>query len=446
MVGGSQTACRGFARQEHQCARIVKSGDWESGLSRGREPLADDPVDPDVERRKPRALVLCSFGYKCSKTVGLFPPRSDHSNGVEVMTAALILSTLTVFLLFATGISFARIAHGFVRVFAFPRLQFLVLTLVLMPLTVWLVEPGTWMWSLLAGQAIVLVVQAVSIAQFTPLRKRQSQRYEGDSDGPNTVSILSYNVKMSNRSYDKAIELVRDVDPDIAIFMETDDGWAQALEALHADRPHVVSHPLENSYGMILMSRHELRDTQLQYLVMEGVPSIRTTVVLPDGQRFHLYGVHPEPPVPHVDSAGRDAELVKVAQLVEKDTLPAMVCGDLNDVAWSHTTRLFQRVSRLLDPRVGRGFYNTFDARFWFLRWPLDHLFHDPRFHLIAMKRLSHIGSDHFPMYFKVALTNSAEEAEMPPEKDADDREECAEIEKDAREIDRDAVGTDWEK
>ncbi|MEC5322272.1 endonuclease/exonuclease/phosphatase family protein [Aurantimonas sp. A3-2-R12] len=362
------------------------------------------------------------------------------------MTAAIILTAVTVFLLFATGISFARIAHGFVRVFAFPRLQFLALTLVLVPLTVWLVAPAMWMWSLLAGQAIVLVVQAVSIAQFTPRRKRQSQRYQGDPNGKNTVSVLSYNVKMSNRDYDRAIELVRDADPDIAIFMETDEAWARALKPLSEGRPHSVSHPLENSYGMVLMSRHELRDTKVQYLVMEGVPSIITTVVLPDDQSLRLFCVHPEPPVPHVDSAGRDAELVTVAKLAREDPMPAIVCGDLNDVAWSHTTRLFQRISRLLDPRVGRGFYNTFDTRFWFMRWPLDHLFHDARLHLIAMKRLPDIGSDHYPMYFKLALTASADEAELPEAADATDREECAEIERDAREVDRDAIGTDWEK
>jgi hypothetical protein len=54
---------------------------------------------------------------------------------------------------------------------------------------------------------------------------------------------------------------------------------------------------------------------------------------------------------------------------------PALVAGDLNDVAWSHTSRLFRRIAQMLDPRVGRGIYSTFHVRYWFLCWPLDHIF-----------------------------------------------------------------------
>jgi endonuclease/exonuclease/phosphatase (EEP) superfamily protein YafD len=46
---------------------------------------------------------------------------------------------------------------------------------------------------------------------------------------------------------------------------------------------------------------------------------------------------------------------------------PALVAGDLNDVAWSHTSRLFRRIAQMLDPRVGRGIYSTFHVRYWFL-------------------------------------------------------------------------------
>ena len=362
------------------------------------------------------------------------------------MSANLVLAIITLLFLVATGVSFLRIAHGFVRSFSFPRLQILALTAVLAGFTIWFVDDPRWLWTLLAGQAIVAIVQAACILQFTPLRPRQSELFDGPKDAPNVVSILSSNVKMSNRDYGRTVKAVLEADPDIALLMETDQAWADALAPLGEDRPHQVLEPLENSYGMVLYSRLELEDVQVQHLIMDEVPSIIAKVRLRDGQTFRIYCVHPEPPVPHIDSAGRDGELLQVAHLVDKDDMPVVVCGDLNDVAWSHTTRLFQRISRLLDPRIGRGFYSSFDARYWFLRWPLDHLFHDARFRLVSMRRLPYTGSDHFPMYFSLALTQSTGDSEPPPEKDATDVEESREIRKEAKELDRDAIGVDWEK
>ncbi len=362
------------------------------------------------------------------------------------MTAHWVIAAGTLMLLAATIVSFLHVPHGFVRSFAFPRLQILVLALLLIGATLLVIREPHWFWPLLAAQAGTILVQAVSIAQFTPLRPRQSQGWKGDPDGPNTVSVLSANVKMSNRDYGRAIEATRRLDPDIAVFMETDSAWVDALRQLEDGHPHVVAHPLDNAYGLVLFSRLPLSETSVQDLVMEEVPSIITAVTLRDGRRFRLYVVHPEPPVPYEDSLGRDGELLKVADLVDRDPLPAIVCGDLNDVAWSNTTRMFQRLSRLLDPRIGRGFYNTFDARFVFLRWPLDHLFHDARFQLVSMKRVSNIGSDHFPMFFKLALSDDAPEANPPPEDDAADRAESREIQQEAEKLDREAIGVDWEK
>ena len=42
---------------------------------------------------------------------------------------------------------------------------------------------------------------------------------------------------------------------------------------------------------------------------------------------------------------------------------------------------------------------NTFHADYPLLRWSLDHIFHSTDFGLVEMKRLPHIGSDHFPIY-----------------------------------------------
>ena len=78
--------------------------------------------------------------------------------------------------------------------------------------------------------------------------------------------------------------------------------------------------------------------------------------------------------------------------------------GDLNDVAWSRTSRLFQKVAGMGDPRVGRGFYPTFNANYPLLRWPLDHLFVSPHFELMQIDLLPDIGSDHLPIFFRLCL------------------------------------------
>lgn len=48
--------------------------------------------------------------------------------------------------------------------------------------------------------------------------------------------------------------------------------------------------------------------------------------------------------------------------------------------------------------------FNTFHADYWFLRWPLDHLFHSNHFTLAEIHRLTGFGSDHFPLLAELVL------------------------------------------
>jgi len=177
---------------------------------------------------------------------------------------------------------------------------------------------------------------------------------------------------------------------------------------------------------------------------VDQVPSLRARIPLGD-LAFRLYVVHPEPPVPYQDTEGRDAEMAAIGIEARDDPLPVIVSGDLNDVAWSITTKRFQNVSGLLDPRVGRGFYNTFSATMPLMRWPLDHLFHSAEFRLIDMKRLGKIGSDHFPMYFKLLLTSEKAAETRPDDASAEEMEEVEDMIAREKRSDRSAIGSDWE-
>jgi len=349
---------------------------------------------------------------------------------------------LAVLLALMTLLPFLRVAHGAVRSCDFPRLQICGIALALAPI-LYAFLPIPWGAILGAGMLMAAAIQAAHVIRFTPLWRRQSLRPEQE-DPQAQVSLLAANVKLSNRAYSRLIELVRAEAPDILMAIEVDADWTRALEPLHPLFPHRVVHPLDNGYGMALFSRLPIEGHELRELLVEKVPSIRAKVRLRNDTLFRLYVVHPEPPVPSHDTEGRDAEIGMVGIEASKDELPCVVAGDLNDVAWSLTTRRFQRLSGLLDPRVGRGFYNSFDARYPLLRWPLDHLFHDPRFRLIEMRRLPDIGSDHFPMLFRLQLS-PLPRGEEPDAATPEDRAEIREMAAKEAASDREAVGSDWE-
>jgi endonuclease/exonuclease/phosphatase (EEP) superfamily protein YafD len=180
---------------------------------------------------------------------------------------------------------------------------------------------------------------------------------------------------------------------------------------------------------MLLYSKFNLLDSEVRFLIEEDIPSFYTKIKLGNGKVIELYCLHPTPPVPGENdrSTERDAELFLVGKEAKKSKYPIIVAGDLNDVAWSYTTKLFQKISGLLDPRIGRGLFNTFNAKYPFLRWPLDHVFHSNHFKVVKLKRLPHFDSDHFPIFVHLNLEPNATIEQEEPTADIDEIEEAQE-------------------
>ncbi len=237
------------------------------------------------------------------------------------------------------------------------------------------------------------------------------------------------NVYQHNTQYDKLLEIVKNVDPDILLFVETDALWESALSVLERNFPYKISYPLENTYGMILYSKLTIENSKICFLVEDDVPSFEVTVSLPSGVQVDLYTTHPQPPSPTENerSTERDAELLQIAKKVKSSNRPTLVMGDLNDVAWSHTTRLFKRISGLLDPRIGRGSFNTFHAKIPFMRFPLDHIFSSHHFTLGRIERLPFCNSDHFPIFIELFYEPSLDSEENQVDADHDDHQEANE-------------------
>lgn len=309
------------------------------------------------------------------------------------------LGALTALFLLLTLLPLLHIPWWPIRSLDFPRLQLALMGLLLVLaqlLFLPLDAPPTW--ALLAVTLAALGYQLWWILPYTPLHPvevKASRRANPD----NRLTLMVANVLTPNRQADKLIAIVREHQPDLLVTLESDHWWQTQLDTLE-DYPHRVACPLDNLYGMHVYSRLPLNDACIEYLVEDDKPSIHAEVLLPSGEAITCHFLHPAPPSPTENQASteRDAELLVMARKLDDPERPTLVTGDLNDVAWSRTTRAFRAVSGLLDPRIGRGMFNTFHAEYRFLRWPLDHLFHSDHFTLVHLQRLPAFGSDHFPL------------------------------------------------
>lgn len=320
-----------------------------------------------------------------------------------------------------------RYEEWWVRALDFPRLQLFVISLLLLLIEGALLDlsrPVAWFLPFVAVGC--MAYQSWWIVPYTRLFPVEVPS-ASHSERRKTIRIMTANVLTSNRNARRLLEMVRENAPDILVTLESDAWWQEKLDALETEYSYTIKCPRDNLYGMHVYSKLPLTNSRIDYLVESDVPSMHAKVRLSSGDTVRMHFLHPAPPSPseNEESSERDAELIIVARSVAETHAPVIVTGDLNDVAWSETTRLFRKLSGLLDPRVGRGMFNTFHADHWFLRWPLDHLFHSNHFTLADMRRLEKFGSDHFPLFTELTYEPDRNVERHSPDPDADDLSEA---------------------
>jgi endonuclease/exonuclease/phosphatase (EEP) superfamily protein YafD len=354
----------------------------------------------------------------------------DARPGRPAAAAARLLAAVPLAL---TLMPLSSTGRGWVRMWDFPRAHIAGLTVV--------AGAAMHQWAtrkpadrvLTGALAAALLYQVAKIVPYTPLYRRQVPSAR-NAPAEASVRLFVANVLQENRRSDLVLRAIRGAAPDVICLVETDARWARELAPLERDYRWVVRCPLENHYGMLLYSRLPLTACDTRFVVSEDVPSIRAVVQLRSGDEVTLYVVHPPPPLPGSPSYGRDAELVLTGREIAEHGKPAIVVGDLNDVAWSYTAQLFQRVSHMVDPRVGRGMFNTFHAEHPLARYPLDHVFHTRDFTLKSLRRLPYTGSDHFPIVAELAFSPSRKHEVPRPEPSPANLADAAEMVEDARE------------
>ena len=326
---------------------------------------------------------------------------------------ALFLYGLGTLVVITTLLPMWRTPHWWVRLCDFPRFQIAVVgipVVALLLLTRW--PLGGFEIALLSAVALSALWQLSWVWRYIPGAPREVPSAKPVPDASTCITVLTTNVFQKSRDVGALLRIISGTAPDLVFAVETDEWWCRELRAgLQGRYPQILTYPLSNGYGLALFSRFELVDPVVRFLVDDAIPSIKAGVMLPSGSVVGFYGMHPQPPAPGQDSTERDLEMVQVGKEIKRAGGPAMVLGDLNDVAWSPTTSQFKQVGGLVDPRRGRGFFNTYPAGLPGLRYPLDYIFHTAHFAICDMRVLPRFESDHLPLVAKLCLCRSDQPA-----------------------------------
>jgi len=318
----------------------------------------------------------------------------------------IMLYLMGILIIVATILPLSRSHRWWVRICDFPRFQVAVIAmglLVLLLLTGW--PFGILDFILFTAVALSAMWQVSWVWRYVPGAPLEVESRYIAVGAPERIALLTTNVLQKSRDSGALLKIIGEADPDLVLAVETDEWWCSRLtEGLRARYRHSLLYPLSNGYGLAAFSRLELTDPSIRFLVDDAIPSLKTGIRLRSGAVIDLYGLHPQPPAPQQDSIERDVELVMVGKEIKRAKRPAIVLGDLNDVAWSPTTLSFKSAGGLLDPRCGRGFFNTYPAGLPGLRYPLDYIFHTPHFAVCDMRVLPRFQSDHLPLVASLCL------------------------------------------
>ncbi|MDO3694896.1 endonuclease/exonuclease/phosphatase family protein [Wenyingzhuangia sp. chi5] len=254
-------------------------------------------------------------------------------------------------------------------------------------------------YCLIIAQLILSVTIAHNVKVLYPYIALKNKKVIADGD--DFISIISVNVYQFNKEYHHLIDLIAKHQPDILLTLESNQDWENALETIEDKYPNHQKVALENTYGMHFYTKLDVEDMKVNYFVSDDIPSIAAKLKTNNGIPFMFYGIHPPPasPTEESNSKEKDGELLCMAKTVKKQTLPTVVIGDFNSVAWSRITKMFTKISGLNDARKGRGFISTFPAKYRFFKIPLDLIYHSNNIKIRTIKTLEPINSDHLPLY-----------------------------------------------
>lgn len=243
-----------------------------------------------------------------------------------------------------------------------------------------------------AWLALAVLLQATPLSWGAEERPRLGR----DCDG-SELRVASVNLWYRSRDATSVLAWLAAYPADVVVLQEVTAEWAAALSVTGDQYPHRATHARQDPYGIGVLSRWPLVRVDYVDLAEDGLPSVVATIDV-DGRRVQVIGLHTAWPVRMDLQRARDRALAGAAALARESTLPTTIAGDFNLTPYAPAFRRLELDADMRDAFAHRWWRPTWQAAFWPLALPIDHVL-VPRGACVQSATIgADIGSDHRPV------------------------------------------------
>jgi endonuclease/exonuclease/phosphatase (EEP) superfamily protein YafD len=225
----------------------------------------------------------------------------------------------------------------------------------------------------------------------------------GESAGAPSIRAILLNVHTENRRFDLVRELIQREKPDVVVFEEVNDEWLGELTKLGDDYSHILPAPRPDNFGIALFSRWPMQDAEIREIGEAEIPSILAHITIRE-KGLTIIGTHPLPPSNPQQFALRNEQIAALAKLINVQSGPLVVLGDLNATPWSPHFRRLLAAADVRDAAHGHGLNASWPVPIFPMRIPIDHCLVSRDVHVLKVRLGPNVGSDHFAVIVDFAL------------------------------------------
>lgn len=208
-------------------------------------------------------------------------------------------------------------------------------------------------------------------------------------------TVVSANLHVGRADLDALHRWTNSMSADVLVLQEVNGAAAEAIKQWQ-DYPHQLVTPEEGPFGLAVLSRHPLSDTEALESIEQPL-RYRAFVAWQDDQ-IALSAIHPMPPISSLYHVRRAEMLEDESRWARSVEVPAIVAGDLNASPWSSAMRTvaYKGLNRAttLAP--------TWPSLLPVI--PIDHVLTSAGWQVVKSGSGPNVGSDHRPVFAVLRL------------------------------------------